>query len=99
MVFVALSSHKGPTATHLKDIRHSATPWIVCLPRTRLRFLSLRTVRHELGSGHIPLLDIPGLPLLGHWYVTHLRSKKLSSAARAFKEFLIEQGCSLMDAW
>jgi DNA-binding transcriptional LysR family regulator len=64
-----------------------------------LSFLSLRTVRHELASGHIALVDIAGLPSMGHWYVTHMSHKKLSPAARAFKEFLIEQGGALMDSW
>lgn len=64
-----------------------------------LSFLSLRTVRHELASGHLVLLDVLGLPQINHWFVTHLRSKKLSPAARAFKSFLIEQGGALMDAW
>jgi LysR family transcriptional regulator, low CO2-responsive transcriptional regulator len=64
-----------------------------------LSFLSLRTVRHELASGHIALVDIQGMPQMGHWYITHLSQKKLSPAARAFKEFLVEQGGALMDAW
>ena len=64
-----------------------------------LSFLSLRTVRHELASGHIALVDVAGLPSMGQWYVTHMRQKKLSPAARAFKEFLIEQGGALMDSW
>jgi DNA-binding transcriptional LysR family regulator len=64
-----------------------------------LSFLSLRTVRHELASGHIALVDIQGMPQIGHWYITHLSQKKLSPAARSFKEFLIEQGGALMDTW
>jgi len=64
-----------------------------------LSFLSMRTVRHELASGHLALLDVQGLPQINHWYVTHLSSKKLSPAARAFKDFLLEQGGALMDAW
>lgn len=64
-----------------------------------LSFLSTRTLRHELASGHIALVDVQGMPPHGHWYVTHLRSKKLSPATRAFKEFLIEQGGALMDSW
>jgi LysR family transcriptional regulator, low CO2-responsive transcriptional regulator len=64
-----------------------------------LSFLSMRTIRHELASGHIALLDVQGLPQINHWFVTHLRHKKLSPAARSFKEFLIEQGGALMDAW
>jgi DNA-binding transcriptional LysR family regulator len=64
-----------------------------------LSFLSLRTIRHELASGHIALVDVQGLPPPGHWYVTHLRQKKLSPAVRSFKAFLIEQGGALMDSW
>ncbi len=64
-----------------------------------LSFLSMRTVRHEMASGHVALVDIQGLPQVGHWYVTHLSQKKLSPAAQAFKAFLIEQGGALMDSW
>ena len=64
-----------------------------------LSFLSMRTVRHELASGHIALVDIEGMPQMGNWYITHLSHKKLSPAAKAFKEFLIEQGGALMDSW
>ncbi len=64
-----------------------------------LSFLSMRTVRHELASGHMALVDIQGMPQIGHWYVTHLTQKKLSPAAQAFKSFLIEQGGALMDSW
>ncbi len=64
-----------------------------------LSFLSMRTIRHELASGHIALLDVQGLPQINHWYITHLNSKKLSPAALAFKGFLIEQGSALMDTW
>jgi DNA-binding transcriptional LysR family regulator len=64
-----------------------------------LSFLSMRTLRHELASGHVALVDVQGLPPPGHWYVTHLHQKKLSPAVRSFKEFLIEQGGALMDSW
>jgi DNA-binding transcriptional LysR family regulator len=64
-----------------------------------LSFLSMRTIRHELTSGHIALVDVQEMPQVGHWYVTHLSQKKLSPAAQAFKSFLIEQGGALMDSW
>jgi DNA-binding transcriptional LysR family regulator len=64
-----------------------------------LSFLSLRTVRHELAAGHLALLDISGMPIVGHWYVTHLRQNRLSPASKAFKDFLIEEGGPLIDAW
>lgn len=64
-----------------------------------LSFLSLRTVRHELAAGHLALVDISGMPIVGNWYVTHLSQKKLSPAAKSFKSFLIEQGGPLIDSW
>ncbi|MFO0736509.1 MAG: LysR family transcriptional regulator [Labilithrix sp.] len=64
-----------------------------------LCFLSLRTVRQELASGHLVVLNVPGLPVVGNWYLTYLESKKLSPAAKAFESFLTEQGAELVDAW
>lgn len=64
-----------------------------------LTFLSLRTVRHEMASGHLALLDIDGLPLVRHWHVTHLRSKRHAPAALVLKEFLITEGGPLINAW
>ncbi len=64
-----------------------------------LGFLSLRTVRHEVAAGHLVVLDVVGLPLVGHWYVTHVDPKKLSPVARAFQGFLVEHGSTLVDAW
>ncbi len=64
-----------------------------------LSFLSLRTVRHEMGTGHIALLDVIGLPHVGHWYITHRIQKKLSPAAIALKEFVIEQGGPRINVW
>jgi DNA-binding transcriptional LysR family regulator len=64
-----------------------------------LSFLSLRTVRHEMGTGHIALLDVIGLPHVGHWYITHRIQKKLSPAANALKEFVIEQGGPRINVW
>lgn len=64
-----------------------------------LSFLSLRTVRHELNSGHLALLDIDCLPMVRQWHVTHLQSKRLSPAALAFKSFLIEEAAALISLW
>lgn len=64
-----------------------------------LSFLSLRTIRHELAGGHLVLLDLLGLPLVRHWHITHLGSKRLSPAARQFKMFLIEEAGPLIKLW
>lgn len=64
-----------------------------------LAFLSLRTVRHELASGRLVLVDVQGLPIERHWYVTHREGKRLAPAAEAFRQFLIEEAGPLVDAW
>ncbi|MGN6704306.1 MAG: LysR substrate-binding domain-containing protein, partial [Burkholderiaceae bacterium] len=64
-----------------------------------LSFLSLRTVRHELASGHLALPEIAGLPIMRQWYVAHLASKRLSPAAQVLKNFLIEEAGPLINAW
>jgi len=64
-----------------------------------LSFLSQRTIRHELASGHLVLLDIAGLPIVRHWYVTHLASKRLSPAAKELKSFLIDEAGPLINLW
>lgn len=64
-----------------------------------LSFLSLRAIRHELAAGHLVLLDVVGLPLVRHWHITHLASKRLSPPAREFKTFLIEEAGPLIKLW
>ena len=64
-----------------------------------LSFLSLRTTRHEIAAGHLALLDVNSLPLIRHWYITRLKSKRLSPAAAEFERFLLEEGGALVDAW
>lgn len=64
-----------------------------------MSFLSLRTIRHELASGHLALLDIEGLPVVRHWHITHLTDKRLSPAASVFKDFMLEEAGPLMRSW
>ena len=64
-----------------------------------LSFLSLRTVRQEIAGGHLALVDVEGLPLVRHWYVTHLTAKRLAPATAIFKRFLLEEGGPLIDTW
>lgn len=64
-----------------------------------LSFLSLRTARQEIAAGHLTLLDVVGLPLIRHWYITRLKAKRLSPAAAEFERFLLDEGGALVDAW
>lgn len=64
-----------------------------------MSFLSLRTIRQELGSGHLALVDIEGLPVVRHWHITHLAAKRLSPAASVFKDFVVTEAASLIRSW
>ncbi|MDL2356703.1 MAG: LysR family transcriptional regulator [Pseudomonadota bacterium] len=64
-----------------------------------LSFLSLRTIRHELAAGHLVQLDLAGMPVVRHWHVTHLRTKRLSPAAQVFKQFLLDEAGALVNLW
>lgn len=42
------------------------------------------------------VLDVVGLPILRDWYVIHLREKRLSPIAAAFRGFLLERGAAII---
>lgn len=56
-----------------------------------LGILSLHSIELELETNRLVLLDVQYFPLMRHWYVAHRKSKRLSSAAIAFKNFLVSQ--------
>jgi LysR family transcriptional regulator, low CO2-responsive transcriptional regulator len=64
-----------------------------------MSFISLRTIRQELASGHLALVDIEGLPIVRHWHITHLAAKRLSPAASVFKEFIVDEAAALIKTW
>jgi DNA-binding transcriptional LysR family regulator len=56
-----------------------------------LGILSLHSIELELETRRLTVLDVEHFPLLRHWFVAHRRNKRLSSAALAFKEFLLNE--------
>jgi DNA-binding transcriptional LysR family regulator len=56
-----------------------------------LGILSLNSIELELETGRLVMLNVEHFPLLRHWFVAHRTQKRLSSAAVAFKEFLLRQ--------
>jgi LysR family transcriptional regulator, low CO2-responsive transcriptional regulator len=64
-----------------------------------LTFISLRAVSRELDNGELKLLNVEGLPYIGHWYVMHRAEKKLSPSTVAFKDFMIEKSEALISQY
>jgi len=57
-----------------------------------LGFLSFHTIGRELAAGSLVLLQVDGFPLMLNWYVVHRREKRLPPVARAFRQFLLDEG-------
>lgn len=60
-----------------------------------LGILSLHSIELELETKRLAMLNVEHFPLLRHWFVAHRSNKRLSSAALAFKEFLLTEARSL----
>ncbi len=61
-----------------------------------LGVVSLHTVELELEAKRLKLLDVQGLPIRRHWYIVHRKDKRLSTAAQAFKNFLLDEAVSVL---
>lgn len=61
-----------------------------------LGIMSLHTAELELETKRLRILDVQGFPIMRHWHVVHRKNKRLSTAARAFREFLLKEAPGLM---
>jgi LysR family transcriptional regulator, low CO2-responsive transcriptional regulator len=57
--------------------------------------VSLHTVQAELASGQLCVLDVQGLPLKRQWYLVQREGKRLSPAAQAFAQFVLNEAARL----
>ncbi len=63
-----------------------------------LGILSLHSIELELETKRLAMLNVEHFPLLRHWFVAHRSNKRLSSAALAFKEFLLVESEEIISA-
>jgi len=63
-----------------------------------LGILSLHSIELELETGRLAMLNVEHFPLLRHWFVAHRSNKRLSSAALAFKDFLLVEAKKIIAA-
>ena len=54
-----------------------------------LGILSEHSIELELETGRLVVLDVEQFPLVRHWYIAHRNNKRLSTAATAFRTFLL----------
>ncbi len=88
-------------------VRHAATTEIssnetikqAVMAGMGLGFISQHAIGLELAAGQLALLNVEGLPVMRDWNVVHRREKRLSPAALAFKEFVLEEGSAFLKRW
>jgi DNA-binding transcriptional LysR family regulator len=56
-----------------------------------LGLLSYDTLAMELELKTLAILNIEDFPIMRHWHVVHRQGKRLSAAAQAFKQFLLQK--------
>ena len=78
------------------EIRSTETMKQAVMAGMGISFLSAHTVSREVQSRSLVVLDVEGFPLMLHWYLVHLRDKRLLPVAQAFKDFLLEDGAALI---
>lgn len=54
--------------------------------------LALDSLTNELARGDLVVLDVEGFPLQRHWYIVRLKEKRMSLAAEALRQFLLQEG-------
>ena len=52
--------------------------------------LSRESVALEVASGDLAILNVQGFPLKRQWHIVHVKGRRLSLAAIALREFLLE---------
>ncbi len=62
-----------------------------------LGVVSLHTVKTELESEQLCILDVEGFPLKRHWYLVQRDGKRLSPAAQTFTKFVLRETAKLYD--
>ena len=56
-----------------------------------LGIVSIHTLELELETKRLHVLDVVDFPIQRHWYIIQRKGKRLSPAANAFKNFVLEQ--------
>ena len=57
--------------------------------------LSLYSLTHELQANELVILDVEGFPYIDEWNIIYPKGKKLSVVARAFYDYLLDEGRKL----
>jgi len=60
-----------------------------------LGLVSAHTLELDLYANRLQILDVAHFPIARHWYIVHRQGKRLSPAADAFRDFLVENASTV----
>lgn len=61
-----------------------------------LSITSLHGIELKLETNRLVILDVANFPIMRHWHIVHRANKRLSIAAKAFKQFLLTEAEQLL---
>ncbi|HBM58985.1 MAG TPA: LysR family transcriptional regulator [Citreicella sp.] len=64
-----------------------------------IALISYHTVVEELRTGRLVTLDLPGLPILRHWFLLHRADMPLTGAARTVWDFIAAERAGILPGW
>ncbi len=62
-----------------------------------ISLLSMHTLGLEIATGALKVLDVQEMPIVRRWYIVHRRDKRLSPAALAFREFMLQEAGAVVE--
>ncbi len=80
-----IAPHHGMQMTRNEAIKQSVRAGL------GLSVVSLHTIELELETGRLKVLDVEGFPLERQWHLVYRKGKRLSPAARAFRDFVVSE--------
>ncbi|WP_353471710.1 LysR family transcriptional regulator [Salipiger sp. H15] len=64
-----------------------------------IALISYHTVAEELRSGRLATIDLPGLPIVRHWFLLHRADMPVTGAARTVWDFIAAERAGFLPSW
>lgn len=84
------ASHKLPLPAHMEMDTNEAIKQSVSA-HIGIGIISQHGIELELETKRLCILDVVGFPIVRDWHLVHRKEKRLSTAANAFQQFLLEE--------
>ena len=91
------TGHQLPLPAHMEMDTNEAIKQSVSA-HIGLGIISRHGIEMELETKRLCILDVVGFPIVRDWHIVQRKNKRLSTAAQAFKNFLLEEAEKLAGA-